>query len=379
MPIPSSEILNRIIREEDTFTERKSEIPNERELRKVLVSFANSVPAGKSAILYLGVTDRGKIVGLNNTDAAQKKVREAAKECCPPVEYQSEVVLVEGKNVVAVVVEESRVRPHFTGQAYIRVGSECVRSSESSLDDLIASRHNVVRRLLPMLGQSVSLRIRSENRFYRDSEARIEACNAHTVKVHEYFFSVTRSYPISHVSLHEQAPDRVILTVPPDSTEQEHIQCMLRQWSHTRAICFDPPYIDRNNYISAQLLANPLWIHSILASEALESSVPSLLLLLTCVRLELKKRESHTTRELRLLHMHRSFLRVRQKQSPVTNLFEEIASVAISLEEVNEFLDLIRAHFSPEVAAMNKISLFNKLGIPLQTPNQTRLVASERR
>ena len=48
------ELLKRLKDHEDNFTERKLEGAKSAELRKTLVAFANSVPEGRLAILFIG-------------------------------------------------------------------------------------------------------------------------------------------------------------------------------------------------------------------------------------------------------------------------------------------------------------------------------------
>jgi len=47
---------------EDGFTERKRQgAANPATIRKTLVAFANSVPTGQSAVLFIGVADDGRV------------------------------------------------------------------------------------------------------------------------------------------------------------------------------------------------------------------------------------------------------------------------------------------------------------------------------
>ena len=61
-------LLIRLRDHEDGFTERKQEgaASASAELRKTLVAFANSVPEGKTAILFIGVSDTGAPLGVKN-------------------------------------------------------------------------------------------------------------------------------------------------------------------------------------------------------------------------------------------------------------------------------------------------------------------------
>jgi len=88
-----------------------------------------------------------------NADQKQKDVTKIAEsECYPPVKCEPTVLQIEGAEVVAVVIGFSQNRPHFTGHAYVRAGSESKKASSRLFEDLIASRNDKVRRLLDERG-----------------------------------------------------------------------------------------------------------------------------------------------------------------------------------------------------------------------------------
>lgn len=151
----NEDIISRLKDLEDGFTERKTEgAANASELRKTLVAFANSVPAGKTSILFLGVRNDGTPVGLNNPESLQKTIREVAeKDCYPTVKYQTRVFEIDGKILLAVIVQASDERPHFSGPAFIRIGSESVAASGRMYEDLIASRNTKAGRILRSKGE----------------------------------------------------------------------------------------------------------------------------------------------------------------------------------------------------------------------------------
>ena len=51
-------------------------------------------------------------------------------------------------SIVAVEVSLSKDRPHFSGPAYVRKGSQTVAASREMFEDLIASRHDKARVIL---------------------------------------------------------------------------------------------------------------------------------------------------------------------------------------------------------------------------------------
>ena len=113
----TDDLLKLLGNHEDNFVERKQEGVKEADLRRTLCAFANTVPEGRVAVLFIGLHDKtGAPTGVSNPDQLQKRVREVCHDdCYPPLEYKSEVLTVEGKAIVAVVVPYSTARPHFAG------------------------------------------------------------------------------------------------------------------------------------------------------------------------------------------------------------------------------------------------------------------------
>src|ERR1700746_3481955 len=97
------EIQQRLRDTEDHFTERK-ESAQEHRIREVMVAFANSAIPDKPGIIFVGMTDKAVIKGVENPDKTQKDISSWAKSCFPPLLVISRVLNVEGKNLVAVVV-----------------------------------------------------------------------------------------------------------------------------------------------------------------------------------------------------------------------------------------------------------------------------------
>lgn len=139
----TDEVLNqRLLDHEDNWTERKESFQRD-EIRRQLVGFANSVPEGEEAILFIGVSDKGDVPGVGDNPAeTQKKISKLANESCyPPVRNSIRALRVKGETVLAVIIGASHDRPHFAGLPYIRQGSETKSSASDSIyAELIASR-----------------------------------------------------------------------------------------------------------------------------------------------------------------------------------------------------------------------------------------------
>lgn len=201
-----SEVINRLVNVEDGFTERKTEaVANAAELRKTLVAFANSVPETETAILFVGVSDKGKPSGLKSPDSVQKTIREVAeRQCYPPISYQIQAFESEGETVLAVLVAASSERPHFAGQAFVRKGSESVSASKQVYEELISSRNSKAGKIIRSRDSEVSVRVFETDQWGRKRilytlDCKIETCDAHVVKLRSVSHQVHFSIPLEEV------------------------------------------------------------------------------------------------------------------------------------------------------------------------------------
>lgn len=219
------ELRKRLADHEDQLVERKSEGVKRDELRQTLSAFANTLQPNVFGILFVGVADKiGVVTGVANSDSVQKRIREAADDCFPPIRcYESHAFTVGDKTVIAVVISASTERPHFTGHAYVRVGSESVNASTEQYEMLIASRNDKAGAILRMIGgpitvEAIGRRLQNPTpapgaRY--QSEARIEDCNAHRVHLTvsaEGMPGWTISEPLERVTIsHDEGRDRPML------------------------------------------------------------------------------------------------------------------------------------------------------------------------
>lgn len=133
---------------EDGLTERKSSgAPND--IIRTVVAFANSVPENRTGVLFVGVNDKGEIIGVENPDKLQKNIRNICEnQCYPPIWADILVLNFGEKAVIAVEVPYSSRKPYFGGQAYIRRGSETINASEDMFNELILHHLDKCRYLL---------------------------------------------------------------------------------------------------------------------------------------------------------------------------------------------------------------------------------------
>ena len=155
--LKDEELLLRLRNFEDNFVERKTS-GDSKDWLKTVVAFANSVPVGYPAVLFIGVKDDGmpeeKAVNL---DSLQKTFSEKVSEAYPLVYYVTKIVNVDGKQVLAVIVPGSADRPHFAGQAYVREGSRSVVASKPQFEELVASRNSKTYEILQWKGKAITV------------------------------------------------------------------------------------------------------------------------------------------------------------------------------------------------------------------------------
>ena len=142
------ELKRRLSDFEDGWIERKEQGVSTEDVRKTLVAFANSVPDGEEAVLFVGVANGGNITGVDNPENIQKTVSKASDGCYPSIKHTARVIDVNGQHIGAVIVQASHNKPHFAGLAFIRSGSQSKKVSEEDFDQLIASRISKARPLL---------------------------------------------------------------------------------------------------------------------------------------------------------------------------------------------------------------------------------------
>lgn len=210
--LSDQQILALVQGSESHLVERKRSLPNQADIRKALVAFANTVASGEDAVLAIGMADDGQVVGVSNADKIQREVRQTAEQdCYPPIQCHPRLLSVDGKEIVAIVIPSSTTKPHFAGPAYVRVGSESVRATERVYEDLIASRHDKARVILDWKLKLVSVRFLRANPvrltrigFPRQPEFRdyrIERCTPQYVTFIDLASSVIRSASLEKVSI----------------------------------------------------------------------------------------------------------------------------------------------------------------------------------
>jgi hypothetical protein len=152
------DLIARLRDPEDSFVERKPQGVTGDDVKRTAVAFANSVPIGREAILFIGVRDDGTIEGISGADSFQKKTANwLRRDCYPPINYTTELLSVAEHTVLAVVIPPSQERPHFSGPAFIRIGTKTEVASVQLYDDLLLSRVDKARDIARYRGTTVTV------------------------------------------------------------------------------------------------------------------------------------------------------------------------------------------------------------------------------
>ncbi|MFB6248128.1 MAG: helix-turn-helix domain-containing protein [Salinibacter sp.] len=123
--------------------EFKRRVPRPERIAKEIVALANT----NGGRIVLGVSDDGTIEGFENISEQVFLLREATKaHCSPPVDYDTErVVVADRRDVIVVTVPESPSKPHVlvpagaadgAGPTYVRVEDRSVEASDETIEHL---------------------------------------------------------------------------------------------------------------------------------------------------------------------------------------------------------------------------------------------------
>lgn len=197
-----ADLLARMRNFEDHLVERKV-VKDERDWKKTAVAFANSVPVGLPAVLYIGVRDTGEIEApQQNLDEVEKKFNRHMEKVYPRIAYVPKIITDNGRQALAVVIPGSESRPHFAGLSYIRRGSESIESSEEQFSELIAQRNSKTALLLQSKGKNVTVFVRTEESEipWPMSTVLVE-CNQFYVTIKRSDHAPARSFPLSRVEI----------------------------------------------------------------------------------------------------------------------------------------------------------------------------------
>ncbi len=221
----NEDLMNRLGNAEDNFVERKPGNLNRDDIRKTVVAFANSVPDGRTGVLFIGIRNDGRIEGVPNPDKLQKTVREVCEQdCYPPIKFSAEVLKTPEGLVLAIVVPSSVNKPHFAGPAYVRRGSESIAASLEVFDELVHSRNSKCAAVLKLKGQVISVlslqhklgeaKHIPDSGYREGAECRVEAADAQAVRLQILASGRMVTEPLEHVKVsYDEEKHRPLLVV----------------------------------------------------------------------------------------------------------------------------------------------------------------------
>jgi predicted HTH transcriptional regulator len=137
------ELINRIENGEDSFTQFKENITNNDKLAEELVAFSNS----KGGLLFIGVSDDNKIVGISNDDIRRLNQligNVINSNINPPIYPMTEIKIIDDKKILLIAVDEGYNKPYATNKGiYLtKAGSDKRKISPQELRRLFAeSKH----------------------------------------------------------------------------------------------------------------------------------------------------------------------------------------------------------------------------------------------
>ena len=125
-PITSKTLKSILKKGEDYKTEFKESV--HKNLDRELVAFANS----SGGRIYISITDKGEIKGINITNKLKTEIQDIAKNCDPKIELSFQEIKKE--KVLIIEVKESKDKPHkCTSGFYIRSGASSQKLSRNEI------------------------------------------------------------------------------------------------------------------------------------------------------------------------------------------------------------------------------------------------------
>ncbi|MDH5398650.1 MAG: ATP-binding protein, partial [Cyclobacteriaceae bacterium] len=134
-------------RPETNRIEYKSALTRESDLEKEVVAFLNYREGG---VIYIGVAESGKIIGLNDPDGDALKIKDRIKNnIAPSAMGLFDVALKEheGKQIIKLIVASGCEKPYFKKKygmtdkgCFIRLGTAAEPMPQTMIDKLFATR-----------------------------------------------------------------------------------------------------------------------------------------------------------------------------------------------------------------------------------------------
>jgi predicted HTH transcriptional regulator len=126
---------------ENLYVEFKQRFSSYEKIAKEMMAFANT----RGGYLLIGVDDDKTIYGIESEKSDLELIEKTAREFIePPVEYSTFVVPVKNKEILAVEIKESNIKPHRlqdyqqnldlnTALVYVRINDKSVQASKEMI------------------------------------------------------------------------------------------------------------------------------------------------------------------------------------------------------------------------------------------------------
>ena len=155
LPFDKETILEKIELGEDSFTQFKAKLENIVSISEELVAFANS----GGGIIIVGVSDKGEIIGLEKAEiqTLNQRISNAGSENCnPPIYPKTQIMALDGRNIVIIEVEDGLQKPYQTkqGKYLTKAGSDKRLLSNEEMKRMILTK-NILFEELPVEGSSI--------------------------------------------------------------------------------------------------------------------------------------------------------------------------------------------------------------------------------
>jgi Putative DNA-binding domain len=142
-PVKPEEIEALLTSEESETLERKQGLDKDA-ICKSLIAFANDMYGHGGGCVVVGQAPDKSLVGLQpGGDEIQRIISDLARNnCSPAVPVSVECYEKDGKRLAIVEIPASPARPHFTGKAWVRMGSTTRQATDSEIILLRAVEEN---------------------------------------------------------------------------------------------------------------------------------------------------------------------------------------------------------------------------------------------
>jgi hypothetical protein len=139
-------------------------------------------------------------------DRLQQTLTEKLKLVYPLPYYLPKIIQKDGRQALAVIVPGSELRPHFSGPAYVRRGSQSLEASEEQFEELIAQRSSKASKILEFKDKLVTVvNVHDTPHGLQESDwgpnTRVVDCNQFWLTLQKTDAPAISSYPLTRIEI----------------------------------------------------------------------------------------------------------------------------------------------------------------------------------